>query len=199
VARADLFFRFQKINLSSYMIALENSFSPILSQHPEGLVSKAEAFILFNTTVRNRHTPLPQEGFVFNPVRWKALTCALDLLTTASRIHTASHLGRIHILRGDIELMRYQLSREVPPYEIAVRNSRVLCQNAEVFYRGAKALCEKKEDAMEASAKEALAKGLGGDKERLKEFLGIPTSRRILEDVIDEGFVDFKESLNIDI
>lgn len=162
-------------------------------------MNKAEALISFNSSVRANPPTSAHEVNESLPARWKALTTALDCLTAASKLPTASNLAKIHILRGDVELLRYQLGQEEPPYDIATKNSQVLCKNAEKFYRGASVLCEDKEEKVEASVKEALAKAFGGDASRMGEFAQQQASRSVLEASIDEGLVRVEQFANMGI
>ena len=179
---------------------MADAFSSLdLTNHPEGLVNKAEALISFNSSARTNPPMSPQEVDESLPARWKALSTALDCLTAASKLPTASNLAKIHILRGDAELLRYQLGQEQPAYDVATKNSQVLCKNAEKFYRGASALCEDKEERLEASVKEALAKAFGGDVGRIGEFAQQQASRSVLEASIDEGLVRVEQFSNMGI
>jgi hypothetical protein len=162
-------------------------------------VNKAEALVSFNTAIRNNTPTSPHELSDSLPARWKALTTAIDCLTGASKLPTASNLAKIHILRGDVELLRYQLGQEHPPYDIATKNSHVLCKNAEKFYRGAAALCDEKEERLEASVKEALAKGLGGDTGSIGELARQQDARGVLEEAIEEGLVRVEQFANMGI
>lgn len=131
--------------------------------------------------------------------RWKELSAALDCLTKASKLPSASNLAKIHILRGDVELLRYQLGQDHPPYDVAAKNSPVLCKNAEKFYRGAAALCEEKSEKLEAGVKEALAKAFGGDLESIRQWAQQQSVRSLLEDAIDDGLVRVEQFANMGI
>ena len=111
-------------------------------------MNNAEALVSFNTAIRNNTPTSPHELSESLPARWKALTAAIDCLTAASKLPTASNLAKIHVLRGDVELLRYQLGQGHQPYDVATKNSQVLCKNAEKFYRGAAALCDEKEERL---------------------------------------------------
>ena len=152
-------------------------------------MNKAEALISFNGSIRTTPPTTSKELNESLPARWQALTTALECLTAASKLSTASNLAKIHILRGDAELLRYQLGQEQPPYDVAAKNAQVLCRNAEKFYRGAAVLCEDKDEKVEASVKEALAKAFGGNAVSVGEFAQQPASRRVLEEAIEEGLV----------
>lgn len=152
-------------------------------------MNKAEALISFNASIRTNPPTTSQELNESLPARWQALTTALECLTAASKLPTASNIAKIHILRGDSELLRYQLGQEQPPYDVAAKNAQVLCRNAEKFYRGAALLCEDKDEKLEASVKEALAKAFGGNALSVGEFAQQQASRRVLEEAIEEGLV----------
>jgi hypothetical protein len=162
-------------------------------------VNKAEALITFNSSVHSSPPSLPHESIDPLAARWKALTTALECLTAASKLPTASNLAKIHILRGDVELLRYQLGQDQPAYEVAAKNGQVLCKNAEKFYRGASALCEDKEERLEASVKEALAEAFLGDVSKIGDFAKQQEARSILESSIDEGLVRVEQFTSMGI
>lgn len=162
-------------------------------------MSNAEALVAFNASVRTDPSTSAHELNESLSARWKALTAALGCLTAASKLPTASNLAKIHILRGDVELLRYQLGQEQPPYDVATKNSQVLCRNAEKFYRGAAALCEDKEEKVEASVKEALAKAFEGNVERIGEFAQQQVARTVLEESIEEGLVRVDQLTNMGV
>lgn len=162
-------------------------------------MNKAEALISFNASVRTNPPSSTHELNEALAARWKALTTALDCLTAASKLSAASNLAKIHILRGDGELLRYQLGQEQPPYDIAAKNGQVLCRNAEKFYRGAAALCEDKEEKIEANVKEALAKAFGGDVGKIAEFAQQQAMRGTLEEAIDESLVRVEQFASMGI
>ena len=110
-----------------------------LNENPEGLVNKAEAFIAYNSSLR--HYPYPEEATKdVLQSRWQALSTALNALTTASKIPSADNLPKIHLARGDTELLRFQLGQPPANFGAAAKNGIVLVKNSEKFYRGAKAL-----------------------------------------------------------
>lgn len=179
---------------------MADAFSSVdLANNPEGLVSKAEALIAFNSSVRASPPTTAHELNESLSARWKALTTSLECLTAASKLPNASNLAKIHILRGDVELLRYQLGQEQPAYDVAAKNGQVLCKNAEKFYRGASALCEDKEEKIEADVKEALAKAFLGDVGRIGQFAQQQDSRTVLEASIDEGLVRVEQFANMGI
>lgn len=209
-AAADANFRAQRIDLGTYSRALEEAYAALdLATNPEGLVNKAEALITYNASLRLHHPEAPtQSKDTLLPSRWQALTEALTSLTSASKLPPSSssgdtNLSKIHLARGDAELLRFQLGREPTPYDVAAKNSGVLLKNAEKFYRGARALAVSEgaeREEQEASVKEALVLGLGGDVGGLREAIKVVGSARVvLEDAIDEGLVGVEQLVGMGV
>lgn len=194
-AAADANFRAQRIDVGTYSRTIEEEYSSLdLKENPEGLVNKAEALITYNSSLRLYH--YPEEAFQLKEVllsRWQALSAALESLTSASKLPSADNLPKIHLARGDTELLRFQLGQSPNNYDVAAKNGGVLVKNAEKFYRGAKALAASsgaEKEGEEASIKEALAAGMGGDAQRIQEAIKIlGSTKAVLEDAIDEGLV----------
>lgn len=198
-AAADANFRAQRIDLGTYSRTINEAYSNLdIKENPEGLVNKAEALVTYNSSLRIYH--YPEEAAQSKEVllsRWQALSTALEALTAASKLPTAENLPKIHLARGDTELLRFQLGQQPNNYDVALKNGVILVKNAEKFYRGAKALAAgagwKKEEE-EASIKEALAAGLGGDSQRIKEAIKLlQSTKSVLEDSIDEGYVSVEQ------
>lgn len=194
-ALAEANFRSQRIDVETYSRALDEAFSPLdLAADPEGLVNKAEALIGYNASCRSfPQISQSREGLLS---RWKALSTALECLTAASKIPTAEDVAKIHLLRGDGELLRYQLGSE--GYDVASKSAGVLVKNAEKFYRGAAALARSAgllEEFQEATIKESLAQGLQGETARISNALKEEGDKvkAILEDAIGDGLVRFEE------
>lgn len=179
-------YRLQKLDFESYTTALTNAFSPLdLTNHPEALVNQAEALLSFNSTVRTHPPPSPDPL----PSRWSALTTALSCLATAAKLPAASHLSKIHLLRGDLELHRYQLGCCHPPFPTAAANGPVLLKNAEKFYRGAAALASDGKERVEASVKEELVRAFRGEGGKIGELAGEREARSVLEEALEEGLI----------
>ena len=195
-AAADANFRAQRIDVATYTRAIDESYSSLdLKQNPEGLVNKAEALITYNVSLRLFHLPnatSPQSKQALLS-RWQALSAALDSLTAASKLPSADNLPKIHLARGDTELLRFQLGQPPNDHDAAAKNGAILVKNAEKFYRGAKALAAAaaaEKEREEASVKEALAAAMGGDAQGLKEAIKLlGSTKAVLEDAIDEGLV----------
>lgn len=106
------------------------------------------------------------------------------------------NLPKIHVKRGDCELLRAQLGQV--GYEPAVTNAQVLIKNAAKFYAGAEANARNmglKEEAEEAILKGALIRGLQGEVSDLRELLAGDQSRvgRLVEEVLQDGLVSAEQ------
>jgi hypothetical protein len=192
---ANASFQCQRIDVSTYERALEDAYGELdLSHDPEGLCDRAEALIAYDSALRNslfRDT----QGESAATRRWKALTAALDALTAASQMPSADNMAKIHLARGDVELLRFQLSQPPSLLSIAVRNSAMLLKNAGTFYRGAESngrALSADTEVKEAVIKQALAEALGSNHERLKELLTSDPHAcdLILEEAVDDGLID---------
>ncbi|PQE18149.1 hypothetical protein CJF30_00009319 [Rutstroemia sp. NJR-2017a BBW] len=199
-ALADANFRVQRIDIGTYERALNDAYASVnVDDYPEGLCNKAEAFISYNSSLRMNFEAAQAREVSIS--RWKVLTAALDSLTKASKLPTADNLPKIHLLRGDAELLRLQLGQPPSNYDIATKNGAVLAKNAEKFYRGAGTLAKNegaKKEAEEAAVKEALAVGLSGETGKLLELVKMQPElvRGVLEDAVDDGLVSYEAFFN---
>lgn len=198
-AAAEANFRAQRIDVGTYSRAIEEAYSSLdLKDDPKGLVNKAEALISYNSSLRLYHFP-EEQGAMKDVLlaRWQALSTALETLTAASKLPTADNLATIHLARGDVELLRFQLGQPPTSYDVAAKNGTVLVKNAEKFYRGAKALATSsgtEKEGEEAMVKEALAAGMGGDAQIIKEAIKVVVNAKtVLEDALDEGLVTVEQ------
>jgi hypothetical protein len=202
-ALADANFRGQRIEIRTYFQALEEAYSGLdLNNSPEGLVNKAEALISYNSSLRNTGF-LPYENDNADSAkeisenRWQALTTALEALSAASKLPSAENLAKIHLTRGDVELLRFALGKPPTALQVAKKNGVVLVKNAEKFYRGAKTLAvsmDLEREILEAKVKEALAAGIGGNVEGIKDALKLEAQAKgVLEDAFEEGLVTIEE------
>jgi hypothetical protein len=207
-ALANANFRCQHMDAPTYARALDDAFAKLdLSHDPEGLCDKAEALIAYSSALGTRLLD-PQSGA---SSRWTALTTSLDALTGASKQPTAQNLAAIHLLRGDVELLRYQLSQPPVSFPSAVKSAAVLLKNAGTYYRGAENYAvasktrheEDVKERKEATVKQALVEALGGERQKLRELVdggrglegdgekGLEV-QRILEEAVDGGLVDIE-------
>lgn len=149
-------------------------------------MTSAESYITFNTSTRNS----PESASALS-ARWKALSTSQTNLTTASKIPNVDKLPKIYLLRGDVDLSRYQLGNE--GFEAAAKSGKVLVGNAEKFYRGAKGLGAGDEAIVrEAAVKEGVARALGGNIENLKVLMkevGMEIIGGLLGECWEEGLV----------
>lgn len=204
-ALANANFRCQRMDPPTYARALDDAFGQLDLEHdPEGLCDKAEALIAYSSAL-GTHLSEPQSTA---STRWTALTTALDALTSASKQPTAQNLAAIHLLRGDVELLRYQLSQPPSSLPSAIKSAAILLKNAGTYYRGAENYAvasktrheEDVEERKEAVVRGALVEALGGEGEKLRELIhggrGVKGDgekaaevQRILEDAVDGGLV----------
>jgi hypothetical protein len=114
-AFADACFRCSMYKIEDYQKELDNAWTIEridLNSCPEALCNMAESLITFATSLRadddynNYDNPKPK----FLSARFKALSTALERLTAASKLPDADNLVKIHLLRGDVEMWRYQAS-----------------------------------------------------------------------------------------
>ncbi|KAL9587487.1 MAG: hypothetical protein Q9212_000189 [Teloschistes hypoglaucus] len=168
------------------------------SDEPQALCDMADAELTFNASVerlsyRVKNSTLDDRN-KSNVIRWKHLTKALDYLTAASKLPTAKNLPRIHLRRGDCEMLRRRLGAAPWNYDLANRSASTLLKNAEIYYRGAARLAKAETDVdeeEEASVKEAVAAALAGDLRRLQErvYAEIKTVREVLDEAVDDGVI----------
>jgi hypothetical protein len=108
-----------------------------------------------------------------------------------SKLPTADNLPKIHLLRGDVELLRFQLG--IQGYEPAIKGGSVLVSNAEKFYRGSRTLAREVDTlVLEAGIKEALAIAMAGDSHKLREE-NSSAARGILEEAIEDSIVTMEQ------
>lgn len=209
-ALADAGFRTHQLDLAAYEHELNAAFPPsqTLSQNPQALCDLADAELAFSASI---HAAVPHSpGASSNAaLRWTHLTRALNALSTAAALLHAQNLPRIHLRRGDCELLRRGLARRPLLYDVAVRSAATLLRNAEVYYRGAAAVARSErvtyyngddvddEDVeLEALAKEAVACALRGDDSKV-DSLQAGTERggrglgigNVVDEMRDEGLV----------
>ncbi|KAL8631055.1 hypothetical protein Q9189_003250 [Teloschistes chrysophthalmus] len=168
------------------------------SDEPQALCDMADAELTFNASFerasyRVENSTLDNQN-MSNVIRWKHLTKALDHLTAASKLPTAKNLPRIHLRRGDCEMLRRRLGAAPWNYDLADRSASTLLKNAEIYYRGAARLAKAEtavDEEEEASVKEAVAAALAGDLRRVQERVDaeIKTVREVMDDMVDDGLL----------
>ena len=209
----DVLFRSDRIDFVTYYEAIVQGFNSLdPGNDQDGLCSKADSFISFNTTVAEKSITTTEQLQVQLQLRWKSLSTALDALTKASKLSTStstpsistiptstnpSNLPKIHISRGDTEMSRWRLSLPPWEYQISKQNATILIRNAQTYYRGAAALARRNndvEDERDGICKEAIAAALDGEKGKF-DSLKINDSKGLVgvaEDMVDDGLVDFE-------
>ena len=178
-AISDAAFRGGRLDLYTYEREMNATFTNQdldVANDPQALCDRADAHLNLNTSVQDalqqaQSIELTQVGSVC----WKHITKALDSLTAASRLPDALTLPRIHIRRGDCELLRLHLGEAPLKYDLAIKSAHTLLKNAEVYFRGAAALARRNGDAeeelTEAEVKEAIAMALADGSEKLVSLL----------------------------
>ncbi len=198
-AISDAAFQMGRLDLLTYERELTTAFtSPELdlASDPQGLCERADAELLFNTSVQaaihNTHLEeLPQIASTC----WKHITKALESLTAAFKILNALNLPRIHLRRGDCEMLRLRLGDAPLRYDLAVKSMPTLLKNAETYYRGAGTLAKRSQDdeeeQNEAEIKEALTAALAGETQRFAKLIKLRRDSvgTIVEEMRDEGLL----------
>ena len=191
-ALSDEAFRGGRLDLPAYERELNAAFNSQdldLSNDPPSLCDKADAELAFVASVQialqqAQSTELGQ----ISSTCWKHITKALDSLTAASKLPNAQNLPRVHLRRGDCELLRLHLGDAPLKYDLAVKSAPTLLKNAEVYFRGAANLAKKdvaaEEEQNEAEVKQSLVAGLAGDTEKLS--LLVKTRRDLVEFTVME-------------
>ena len=201
---SDAAFRRVRLDLTSYERELNAAFSdPELDVacDPHGLCDKAEAELTFNASIQAslgdaQVAELPQVATTC----WKHITRALDSLTAASKLPDALDLPRMHIRRGDCELLRLHLGEAPLSYNLAIKSMPTLLKNAGVYYRGASTLAVRsksdREEQTDADIKEAVALALSGDAQKLKMLIKAQRDdvEAVVEDMRDDNLLG-EESL----
>lgn len=171
---------------------------------PQALCDRADAEIVFAASVqkvwgqvmeRGPVEGMPEDVARLSIVRWKHLTKALDNLTLAAKLPKVKNLPRIHLRRGDCELLRRRLGAAPSNYDIALKSASTLLKNAEIYYRGAARLAQAEaaaDEETEASVKEAVVVAVStGEHSKLHKRLDLQRARaqEIIEDMIEEGLL----------
>ncbi|MCJ1478459.1 hypothetical protein MMC13_007139 [Lambiella insularis] len=206
-ACADAAFRTGHINLTTYLDELNMAFSKDvgLPDSAQALCDKADASLALTASIRvtiNIASVSASDVSALNDVQWKQLTQALTDLTAATKVPNSHNLFKIHLRRGDCELMRYSLGKPPQSYKLAVQNADMLLKNAETYYRGAAKLAKIEmagQDEAEALAKEAVASSLSGNEMKLLNL--IKQSRiqvlTILEEMREENLIDIEDFVRL--
>ncbi|KAL8659104.1 MAG: hypothetical protein Q9202_007279 [Teloschistes flavicans] len=200
-ALADAGFSLAKFDIFQYERHLTEAQAPLKEQYsddPQALCDMADAELTFNASIaRLSHRVMDStsdDQGKLNVIRWKHLTKALDHLTIAGKLPTTKNLPRVHLRRGDCEMLRRRLGAAPWNYDLAIRSASTLLKNAEIYYRGAARLAKAetaRDEEEEASGKEAIVAALAGDLRRLQERVDaeVKTVREIMDDTVDDGLL----------
>jgi len=197
-AISDAAFRSGRLDIPTYERELATAFSHQgldLSNDPQGLCDEADAYLAFSASTQlSLQQAQPNVTGQMAVICWKHITKALDSLTAASKLPDAQNLTRIHLRRGDCELLRLRLGESPLNYNLAMKSATTLVKIAVVYFRGAATLAtsgDAAEDRSEAEVKEAVAAALGGDAGKLSLLIKSqkPFVDPILEDMRDEGLL----------
>jgi len=199
-AYADASFRVGNSDLPTYQRELSNAFNneQDLSSLPQGLCDRADAFITFVLSTHSAMTSAFLSDYdlaELTDLHWRYLTKALTDLTAATKLPDVVNLPKIHIRRGDCELMRYRIGEAPSSYPQASHNATLLLKNAETYYRGAAKLAQiekSQQEESEAMVKEAVVNGLNGGGTKIAELLRRDKARvqAMIEEMTDEGLLD---------
>jgi hypothetical protein len=187
----EVLYRSGRTDVETYYGAVLSSFGPDLdiSSDPEGLCSKADALVSFNTaTTEQPGDPLRAD------LKWQALSTAVDALNKASKLPDAENLPKIHLARGDVEMSRWRLGFTPWEYTMAQQNGAILLRNAQTYYRGAAALARRDggaDEERDGTCKEAIAAAIEGQKEKLSQLKSAAPKELMVvaEDVVEDGWV----------
>jgi hypothetical protein len=193
-ALTEVLYRTGRIDIETYKREINGAFGPDLdlANDPDGLCSKAEALMSFNSAAGDVASSREFSGT--SVLRWQALSSALDALSTASKLATAENVPKIHLARGDVEMCRWHLGHPPWNHQVSQESSPTLLQNAQTYYRGATAIARRNgaaEEERDGSCKEALAAALGGDREKLEKLRSVAGNDvlKAAEDMVEEGLV----------
>ena len=191
-ALSDEAFRGGRLDLPTYEKELNAAFTSQnldLSNDPPSLCDKADAELAFNASVQAAvHQAQITELSQLSSICWKHITKALDSLTAASKLPDAQNLPRIHLRRGDCELLRLYLGEAPLKYDLAIKSAPTLLKNAEIYFRGAANLAKRdvsaEEEQNEAEVKQSIVAGLIGDAEKFS--LLVKSQRDLVESIAKE-------------
>lgn len=130
---------------------------------------------------------------------------ALDSLTAAGKLPNAKNLPRIHLRRGDCELLRRRLGGAPLNYDLALKSASTLLKNAEIYYRGAARLARVEtaaDEEVEASIKETVVLAIStGYHNSLRERKDLYDSavQEVIEEMNEEGLLWEEDRKLIDL
>ena len=172
IAFLDAAFRYNLIDIPVYEAELKDAFASVLEpsfETPQARCDHADALLVFYTalatTVDAAVLSLDERNRISH-LQWTLLSSALSDLSRALALPNVQNVARIHMRRGDCELLRYRMGEHPVDYKPAASNSATLLKNAATYYRGSMnaARVEGAEDgASEAMVKEAIVNSLSNN------------------------------------
>jgi hypothetical protein len=197
---AETAFRYGHVTLPAYRDELVSAYDQKydLSSSVRGLCDRADAFMNFVTTTRSTvdFSSLSSSDLLeLTSLQWRYLTKALNDLTAATKLPDAVNLAKLHLRRGDAELLRYRLGEAPTLHSQATQNAALLLRNAAVCYRGAAKIAgidSNEQEEMEAVTKEAVVNKLNGNGGGITELLRKDRPRivAVLEEMKEDGLLD---------
>ena len=198
-AYADLTFRTGLIDAVTYEREIAKAFGDSfeISSSARALCDRADAFFALCVSfdfILDQTFCNYQERANYKETRWKYLTDALEDLKSAAKLSDAENLPKIHLRRGDCELMRFSMGEAPIAFERARNNSATLLQNAETYYRGGSRIAKAQgavDEEQESTVKEAVVARLQGDEKILQNLASIDSRKvaQVLEEMKEEGLI----------
>jgi hypothetical protein len=224
-ALAEAEYRAHLCTTRTYCDRIASVFEPLQTQittvQSTSLLSAyADALMAFASTVSEMfllsdHSYVDESEAEAQSMCWKALSKAQDLLNDAIKTFTSSNTNmdlpsraNIFLTRGDIELLRRQLSLSSKASPVIAGSSNTLLKNAGVYYRAAEQYARTgndrdEDEEVEASIKAAVVKILEGDANAINDLKALVMSSGSQQvsaktsDMIDEGLLGDEDRLKL--
>lgn len=195
-AYADANFRSGSLDAAAYDHELNRAFNDDFAPPPssQALCDKADALMAFAASIYGA-TESQQidsnDAFPLAKTVWKRLTQASSYLAAATKLPEVQNVTKIHLRRGDCELLRYRLSQNPILYEIARQSAATLLRNAQIYYRGAARAAEVDksiDEILGGRIREAVVAHVDGNQSLLRNFAEDDKGRimRVVEEMRDE-------------
>ena len=192
-ASLDASFRLNLLGINTYENGLKSAFATVLEpplETPQARCDHADALLTFHATIVAASNE--DERSRLAQLQWTLLSSALSSYQRALALPDVQNLAKIHMRRGDCELLRYRMAEPPLMYKAASASSTILLKNAATYYRGsaAAARIDNVEGGdTESNIKEAVASALvSGEKAGLPPGL-MKTFRATLEEMGNEGIL----------
>ncbi|KAE8440985.1 hypothetical protein EG329_006122 [Mollisiaceae sp. DMI_Dod_QoI] len=188
-AAADLQYNAEQIDLGQYENIVNTAYNFDMSKNPEAMCDAGESLVTFHAALA--YLSINCEPYLTQ--RWNSLSKAQEYFTSASKLPDAEHKEKIHTMRGDVEMLRFQLGQDSVGYAPAAKNKDTLLRNANKFYQGAMEISVQSglhEASVEAQIKLLIVEAFGGKTEdlRLAEKV-LKEFRKVLSEAAADGVV----------